>query len=286
LTRARAPGSPRDPADDLAAGDRLDSAAVPPDPTQPLDRAAKALVRLLPQRHRAFALRRIRLAIYRGDAVECPCCGGRFKRFMPGLSHRATRVCPRCGAQERHRALWLYMRERTDLFSKELSILHWAPEYALQRSLSELPRAAYVSADLGGDEAQQHMDMTDVPFKDDAFDLIVCVHVLEHVPDDRRAMREMVRVLKPGGVAMLLVPIVLEQPTLEDPAIVTPEQRKAAYWQEDHVRLYGADFPQRLEEEGFDVTVDRWVRTLDGPALERYGLFPLEDVYVARKAGA
>ena len=257
-----------------------------PDLTQPLDRAAQALVRaLVPQAARRFVLRRLRLLIYRGNGVECPCCGSRFSRFMPGLSHRATRVCPRCGAQERHRALWLYMRERTDLFHRpQLSILHWAPEYALQRSLSALPNAAYVSADLDGHEALQHMDMTDVPFKDGAFDLVVCVHVLEHVPDDRKAIREMVRVLKPGGMALLLVPIVLEQLTREnDPAVVTPEQRREAYWQEDHVRLYGGDFPQRLEEEGFDVTVDGWIRTLDQATLERYGLFPLEDVYVARR---
>src|SRR4051812_28265569 len=259
-----------------------------PDLTQPLDRASQALVRaLVPKDARRFVLRRLRLIVYRGDRVECPCCGGRFRRFMPGVSHRATRVCPRCGAQERHRALWLYMRERTDLFSRpRLSILHWAPEYALQLSLSALPNAAYVSADLEGDEALQHMDMTDVPFKDGAFDLVVCVHVLEHVADDRQAIREMARVLKPGGVAMLLVPIVLEQPTLEDPAVVTPQQRKDAYWQEDHVRLYGSDFPQRLEEEGFEVTVDRWVRTLDPATLERHGLFPLEDVYVAAKPAA
>jgi SAM-dependent methyltransferase len=258
------------------------------DLTQPLDRVARALVaKLVPAGARRTVLRRLRLAIYRGDQVECPCCGGRFSRFMPGLSHRDTRVCPRCGAQERHRALWLYMRERTDLFARpKLSILHWAPEYALQQSLRQLPNAAYVSADLEGDEAMQHMDMTDVPFKDGAFDLIVCVHVLEHVPDDRQAMREMARVLKPGGMALLLVPIVLERPTLEDPAVVTPEQRKEAYWQEDHVRLYGADFPQRLEEEGFAVTVDRWVRSLDQATLTRYGLFPLEDVYVARKPEA
>jgi hypothetical protein len=256
-----------------------------PDLTQPLDRAAQALVRVLvPRSARRFVLRRLRLLLYRGDGVECPCCSSRFSRFMPGLSHRATRVCPRCGAQERHRALWLYMRERTDLFRREqLSILHWAPEYALQRSLESLPRAAYVSADLAGDEALQHMDMTDVPFKDGAFDLIVCVHVLEHVPDDREAIREMVRVLKSDGMALLLVPIVLEQPTREDPGIATREQRREAYWQEDHVRLYGADFPRRLEEEGFEVTVDGWIRTLDAATLERHGLFPLEDIYVARK---
>lgn len=252
-----------------------------------LDSLAQRLVRaLVPSRARGLVLRRVRLLLYRGTRVECPCCGGRFSRFMPGTVNPESRVCPRCGAQERHRALWLYMRERTDLFGRPLSILHWAPEYALQRSLAALPRAFYVSADLEGDEAMQHMDMTDVPFKDDAFDLIVCVHVLEHVPDDRAAMREMVRVLRPGGVAMILVPIVLEQPTLEDPSIRTPEERRRRYWQEDHVRLYGGDFPDRLREEGFEVTVDPWVRTLDQATLDRYGLFPLEDVYVCAKPGA
>ena len=254
--------------------------------THALDRAAQLAVRLLPARLRRFVLRRLRLLIYRGERVECPCCGGRFSRFMPGLSHRDTRVCPRCGSQERHRALWLWMRERSDLFVRNISILHWAPEYALQRSLSELPNAAYVSADLEGDEAMQHMDITDVPFKDDAFDLILCVHVLEHVPDDRAAMREMVRVLRPGGMALLLVPIVLEQPTLEDPAIQTPEERKRHYWQADHVRLYGGDFRDRLAEEGFEVEVDGWIRTLDQATLDRHGLFPLEDIYVCRKRTA
>jgi SAM-dependent methyltransferase len=143
-----------------------------------------------------------------------------------------------------------------------------------------------VSADLEGDEAMQHMDITDVPFKDDAFDLIICVHVLEHVADDRRAMREMARVLRPGGSAMILVPIVLEQPTLEDPAINTPEERKRHYWQADHVRLYGGDFRDRLAEEGFDVTVDSWIRTLDRATLDRHGLFPLEDIYVCAKPSA
>src|SRR5947209_9280748 len=105
-----------------------------------LDRGAQRLVRaLVPARLRALMLRRLRLAIYRGNHVECPCCGGRFARFMRGVVNPDSRVCPRCGAQERHRALWLYMRELTDLFARELSILHWAPEYALQRRLSSLP---------------------------------------------------------------------------------------------------------------------------------------------------
>src|SRR3954454_12523509 len=151
------------------------------EPTQSPARVAQRLVRaLVPPPARRLVLRRLRLAIYRGDRVECPCCGGRFSRVMPGLSQRPTRVCSRCGAQERHRSLWLYMRERTDLTGRDISILHWAPEYALQRSLSRLPHAVYVSADRGGVEAVQDKASTDAPFKDGAFDLIVCVHVLEH----------------------------------------------------------------------------------------------------------
>ena len=179
------------------------------------------------------------------------------------------------------------MRERTDLFARpQLSILHWAPEYALQRSLQALPNAAYVSADLEGDEAMQHMDMTDVPFKDDAFDLIVCVHVLEHVPDDRQAMREMVRVLRPGGVAMLLVPIVLEQPTLEDPAIATPRGAQAALLAGGPRAPLRGRLSRPAGRGGVRRDGGRRIRTLDQATLDRYGLFPLEDVYVCAKPGA
>ena len=222
-------------------------------------------------------LRRLRLLVYRGNRSSARAAAAASAASVPGLSHRDTRVCPRCGAQERHRALWLYMRERTDLFSRpQLSILHWAPEYALQRSLRSLPNAAYVSADIEGGEALQHMDMTDVPFKDGAFDLIVCVHVLEQWRTTA-AMREMARVLKPGDA--LLSCRSCRAAAREDRAW-RPGQRKEAYGRRP--RRLTRRLPERLRRRA-QRDGRRLVRTLD-TATTSAGLFPLEDVYVATKA--
>jgi SAM-dependent methyltransferase len=130
----------------------------------------------------------------------------------------------------------------------------------------------------------EHFDLTDVPHPDDSFDAILCSHVLEHVPDDRRAMRELRRILRPGGWAIVQVPIDYTRAgTHEDPAIESPEDREREYWQSDHLRLYGNDFPDRLREAGFDVTVDSYLRDLPEPEINRYGLISLEDIYVCRK---
>lgn len=233
-------------------------------------------------RYRVAALRRYRLMRLRGDDVECPCCGGSFRAFMPGRNEHNP-ICPRCGAHARHRALWLYLHERTNLFSEEVSLLHFAPEYALRR-LSTLPNVRYLSADLDFPDAMEHFDITAIPHPDDSFDAILCIHVLEHVEDDRAAMRELARVLKPGGWAIVLVPIDLGLPeTHEDPAITDPAERERAFWQADHLRLYGPDLPDRLREAGFDVNVDPWIRELDENLRKRYGLFALEDMYVCSK---
>jgi SAM-dependent methyltransferase len=203
---------------------------------------------------------------------------------MPGRDPNNP-ICPRCGAQARHRALWLYLHERTNLFSGEgLSVLHFAPEHALGRRLASTPGIRYVSADLDAPEAMEHFDITDIPHPDDSWDAILCIHVLEHVPDDRRAMRELHRILKPEGWAIVLVPLDLDRAeTYEDPSITDPAERERAFWQADHLRLYGRDLPDRLREAGFEVTVDRWVRDLEPGVIERHGLFPLEDMYVCRK---
>jgi Methyltransferase domain len=231
--------------------------------------------------------RRWRLARLRGDAVECPCCGGRFREFMPGRDQNNP-ICPRCGAQARHRALWLYLHERTDLFSsKGLKVLHFAPERALGGALAAARGIDYVSADLADPAAMEHFDITDIPHEDGSFDAILCIHVLEHVEDDRQAMRELRRVLRPDGFAIVLVPLDLDRAhTYEDPAITDPAERQRAFWQSDHLRLYGRDFPDRLQEAGFDVTVDQWVRSLEPALIKRYGLFPLEDMYVCRVPGS
>jgi methyltransferase family protein len=228
--------------------------------------------------------RRVRLLRLRGDAVECPCCGGRFREFMPGRDP-TNPICPRCGAQARHRALWLYLHERTDLFTGEgLRVLHFAPERALGGALAAAPGIDYVSADLDDPAAMEHFDITDIPHPDDSFDVILCIHVLEHVEDDHQAMRELHRILAPDGFAIALVPLDLDSAqTYEDPSITDPAERERAFWQSDHVRLYGRDFADRLRQAGFNVTVDQWVRGLDPATIQRYGLFPLEDMYVCGK---
>jgi len=236
-----------------------------------------------PSRYPAAVRRRWRMRQLRGDSVECPCCGGRFRAFMTERG-RPNAVCPRCGAQERHRALWLYLRDRTPLFDRPLRTLHFAPELIFRRRLESLPNLDYVSADLDSPEAMLHFDITAIPFDDDSFDAVLCSHVLEHVENDRAAMRELVRVLRPGGFAIVLVPLDLSrEETYEDPSVTAPEDRAREFWQHDHVRLYGRDFAERLEQSGFSVTVDPYVRELPAHVRRRHALLDVEDIYVGTK---
>jgi SAM-dependent methyltransferase len=228
--------------------------------------------------------RRARLLTHAGRSVTCPCCERSFRAFLRPDPDKLNAVCPWCGSHVRHRALWLYVERRTDLLSRPARVLHVAPEHVLQQRLRSLDHLDYLSADLDSPLAMEHFDLTAVPHPDDSFDVVLCSHVLEHVPDDRRAMREIRRILRPDGWAIVQVPIDYSRAaTHEDPAIVAPEDRERAYWQSDHLRLYANDFPDRLREEGLEVTKDGYLRTLPEEEIDRYGLISLEDVYVCRK---
>jgi hypothetical protein len=241
------------------------------------------------RRYRPKLRRAVRPLLHRGDAVACPCCGGQFSRFVPHRT-RTHAKCPRCGSLERHRMLHLYITERTDLPRGNYSVLHMAPEYELQRYLRSCPALDYRSADLDSPLADDRADIMALPYADASFDVVICLHVLEHIPDDRLAMRELARVLKPGGRAIVMCPIDYDRgETLEDPSVTEPEDRLRVFGQQDHVRLYGRDFEDRLAEAGFDVRLDRFIEDLPPERVARNGLrreqamFAREDVYLCTK---
>ena len=186
----------------------------------------------------------LRPLIWRGDRVECPCCGGRFERFLPYWNRDFCR-CPRCDSHERHRALWLYLRDRADLAG---TLLHLAPEAAIARHLRDRPGVDYVSADLDSPLAMLHFDIQDIPFRDGTFDAVLCGHVLTEVPDDRKAMREMARVLRPGGRLLLV-----------DHVAASASALRAVQWLYERITipLAGEHFRRRpltyVRELGFEV---------------------------------
>lgn len=215
---------------------------------------------------------------YRGNAVQCPCCTGEFRAFMP-RGHRDNATCPRCGSHERHRMLALYFKDHTNLLTAPLEVLHFAPERTITQLLSSNPALRYTTADLDGKKAMHAMDVCDIPRPDNTFDAVLCSHVLEHVPDDRKAMREILRVLKPGGFAILLVPLYRElTQTYEDPTITSPEARHQAFGQHDHVRKYGMDYHLRLADAGFIVTALPFVANLPDNLIQRHGLLPHDTI--------
>ncbi len=211
---------------------------------------------------------------YAGARVVCPCCGAKFRAFVPyRIGPSRDSICPRCGSLRRHRFLLLYLRERTNLFQHPLRVLHVAPEASLQALLRSVAILDYTSIDLDSPIAMHAMDVTDLRYEDDWFDVILCSHVLEHVIDDRQAMREFFRVLRPGGWAILQSPVRRDAATtLEDPTVISPRDRERLFGQPDHVRWYGRDYTDRLADAGFLVTEECYADQMDDDTLARYGL--------------
>ncbi len=229
--------------------------------------------------------RRARAWWYRGDRVECPCCSGRFRAFLPaGSPPRPGALCPGCSSLERHRLLWLFLAERTALFREPQRLLYLAPEEHLQRRLRSQPGLTYVSGDLASPWAMVRLDVQALPARDGSFDAVICSHVLEHVSDARVALRELWRALRPGGWALLQSPVdAARARTFEDPAVKSPAERRRVFGQEDHLRVFGRDYPEWLRAAGFEVQVVPFARELGEERLARYRLDPEEDVYFCRR---
>lgn len=209
---------------------------------------------------------------------SCPICGYRGTFISVGHPGRWDARCLNCGSRERHRLLHLWIAEGGGDKLAGKRILHFAPEKAFMRRMRGNP--LYETADLMQTGVTHQVDITGTKLLGATYDFVLANHVLEHIPDDRAAMRELFRLLKPGGLALLTVPInATRSATYENPAISAPAERWAHFSAHDHVRYYGLDFADRLTEAGFQVDTFRV-----SPEDEvKYGLLRDEWIYVARK---
>lgn len=228
-----------------------------------------------------------RAMLFVGNKYICPCCGWKLRAFTHGntsLKIRPNGYCPRCNSKARHRRDWLFLKERTNLFSDQVRLLHVSPKYALSRRLTKMPDIDFVGVDLDGRPHAPHkVDISEIPFESESFDAIICIHVLEHVEKDKTAIGELYRVLKPGGWALISVPIDFSRETYEDPSIVDPDERRKHFGEEQHVRIYGADFADRLSASGFEVQLDRGQDVAEENK-HKYGLMDNENVFYCTKA--
>lgn len=226
--------------------------------------------------------------LYRGNNVECPVCEHSFRKFLSygsDVAHRENVLCPYDLTLERHRLMWLYLRDASNFFSAEkLDVLHIAPEQCFHKRFKQQKNLNYLTGDLVSPIADLHFDLHNIPLEDNRFDVIFCNHVLEHVDDALQCMRELHRVMKPGGWGIMQVPQDLSRAeTYEDPTIVTPEEREKHFWQKDHVRLFGRDYPDWLRKAGFTVTeFDKESRYSD-ELLSRYRIPTAEILYIVSK---
>ncbi len=224
---------------------------------------------------------------YAGNNNECSVCGHNYRKFLPyGRIHpRSNALCPSCLSLERHRLLWMYLKQKTDFFTAKHKVLHIAPELSFINRFEKMDNLDYITGDIESPLAKVMMDIHDIPFEENSFDVAFCNHVMEHVEDDIKAMSELYRVLKPGGWAIIQVPFFhpIPEKTYEDPAITGKKEREIAYGQDDHVRKYGLDYSQRLESAGFRVKVDDYVKTLSEKEILRFALPANEDIFLCIK---
>ncbi len=254
-----------------------------------IDRLTKLALKSIPRKYLirfSYLFRKISQYTHKGNKVECPVCESRFSKLLSYGYHdiRKNALCPKCLSLERHRLQWLYLRERTDFFTGNLRVLHVAPEQPFEERFKKMDNLDYITADLDSPIADYKCDVQELPFGEGEFDAVICNHVLEHVDDDTRAMSEILRVLKPGGFALLSVPLDFDrETTYEDASITSPRERAIHFKQYDHKRLYGRDYPDRLQQIGFLITEPNFLDQLDDQARERYCLPPREFMYGYRK---
>ena len=222
----------------------------------------------------------------KGDRYTDPIDGKSFRKFLPyGYGQQRPNVLsPSTLSLERHRLLWLWLKNETEFFSAPLKVLHMAPEQCFLDVFKSMKNLDYLTADLFSPIVDVKANILELPFEDDSFDVIFCNHVLEHIEDDSKAMSELYRVMRPGGMGIFQVPQDLgREKTYEDFSITDPEERAKRFGQYDHVRVYGRDYFSRLRDAGFRVEEVEYAKTLDEKTSDRYRLSPNEILPVCYK---
>ncbi|NEV94932.1 methyltransferase domain-containing protein [Psychroflexus sp. YR1-1] len=222
----------------------------------------------------SLLLRPMLVLAYRGKAYKDPIDGKTFSKFLPyGYENQRSNVLsPSTLSLERHRLLWLYLQQ-TDFFTRPQKVLHFAPEQAFYKRFKNLKNLEYTTTDLNSPIADVKADICDLPFDTDSFDTIICNHVLEHIKDDAKAMKELYRVLKPKGMAILQIPQDINRATtFEDDSVVDPKERAKIFGQYDHLRIYGLDFFDKLKSIGFEVKAVDLTADMEDSEIEYYRL--------------
>jgi len=216
------------------------------------------------------------LALFlKGKRYTDPIDGKSFRKFLPyGYgTPRENVLSPSTLSLERHRLLWLWLERETSFFSEPAKVLHFAPEQAFYKRFRNSAHLEYTTTDLNSPLADVKADICNLPFENNSYDIILCNHVLEHIPDDTKAMQELYRVLKPGGMAILQIPQDLTRElTFEDNSITDREERAKIFGQYDHVRIYGKDYFNKLREIGFKVDEVNYTTSLSPEDVDRYRL--------------
>ena len=234
----------------------------------------------------SYAVRPFFALLYRGHRFTDPIDNRQFRSFLPyGYeSPRENVLSPSTLSLERHRLLWLYLQRETDFFTVPGKVLHFAPEQPFYKRFRKLNHLEYITTDLHSPLADVKADICDLPFEDDRFEVILCNHVLEHIPDDRKALSELYRVMAPGGWGIFQIPQDLtRQETFEDPSITDVAERKKIFGQYDHLRVYGMDYFDILAEAGFEVEAVDYTREFSEEEIDRFRLAPGELIPLVRK---
>ena len=234
----------------------------------------------------SYIVRPILAFFLKGNKFTDPIDGKSFRKFLPyGYGkQRGNVLSPSTLSLERHRLLWLYLKNETNFFTAPKKVLHFAPEQAFYKRFRNQKNLEYVTTDLNSPLADVKADICNLPFQDNEFDVILCNHVLEHIPDDTKAMQELFRILKPGGMGIFQIPQdLLREKTFEDNSITDRKQRAEIFGQYDHVRIYGRDYFDKLRSVGFEVIEEGYTTKISPDLADKYRLAEGEIIPVCFK---